>query len=211
MADNVDAVLSGYLRAHAGILYFMLDKNSKIIEVNTFTSKMIGRDIIGSFFQSIFVEFCDAGGSSGASGQDKRDGVVPLSVKMSDGLPRTFYFMFFDAGDARVALGDVNHDELDKMQEQFMILNSELGNMARELQKKNAALENALKKVRTLEGILPICSSCKKIRIEGSDPGHQVNWLRMEKYIEGKTDAHFSHSVCPACMEKLYPLSEQGH
>ena len=59
-------------------------------------------------------------------------------------------------------------------------------------------LERALESVKTLEGMLPICSSCKKIRT----PDNQ--WHVIEKYIKERTDATFTHSVCPDCVEKLY-------
>ncbi len=59
-------------------------------------------------------------------------------------------------------------------------------------------LQKALDEVKTLQGIIPICSSCKKIR---DDEGY---WNRIESYMEKRTDAHFSHSICPECEKKLY-------
>ncbi len=55
------------------------------------------------------------------------------------------------------------------------------------------------KRVKVLEGILPICSSCKKIR--NSDGIYE----QMEKYITEHSDALFSHGMCHDCMKKLYP------
>ena len=60
-------------------------------------------------------------------------------------------------------------------------------------------LEAALSKVRTLSGLLPICSSCKNIR---DDHGY---WTQMEAYISQHSEAEFSHSMCPPCAERLYP------
>lgn len=54
-------------------------------------------------------------------------------------------------------------------------------------------LEDALHRVRQLEGLLPICSYCKKIRDD------QGAWHRVESYISARTDAQFSHGVCPEC------------
>lgn len=59
-------------------------------------------------------------------------------------------------------------------------------------------LQNALAEIRTLEGIVPICSNCKKIR---DDKGY---WNKLESYIEKHSDASFSHSMCPDCSGKLY-------
>jgi hypothetical protein len=60
-------------------------------------------------------------------------------------------------------------------------------------------LERTLREVRTLRGILPICSFCKKIR---DDKGY---WDQVEVYVSQHTHADFSHSICPDCADKHYP------
>jgi len=60
-------------------------------------------------------------------------------------------------------------------------------------------LKDALSKVKTLSGLLPICASCKKIR---DDRGY---WNQIESYIRDHSEAEFSHSICPECAKKLYP------
>lgn len=55
----------------------------------------------------------------------------------------------------------------------------------------------------TIQGLLPICLECKKIRLEGADSGDQKSWKDIESYISQRTDAKFSHGICPACLEKL--------
>lgn len=59
-------------------------------------------------------------------------------------------------------------------------------------------LERALDNVKTLEGMLPICASCKKIRT----PDNQ--WHIIEQYIGQRTDATFTHGMCPDCAKKMY-------
>jgi hypothetical protein len=78
-------------------------------------------------------------------------------------------------------------------------LNNELVNMQREVSKKNAQLEKALAEIKTLRGILPICSVCKRIR---DDKGY---WHQVEVYIRKHSNAEFSHSICRECAKKLYP------
>ena len=51
-----------------------------------------------------------------------------------------------------------------------------------------------------LRGLLPICAKCKKIR---DDEGY---WVKIEKYIHDRTDARFTHSICPECSKELYPF-----
>ena len=60
-------------------------------------------------------------------------------------------------------------------------------------------LQATMEEVKTLRGIIPICSSCKKIR---SDAGI---WHQIEVYIHDHSEAEFSHSICPECMKELYP------
>ena len=69
--------------------------------------------------------------------------------------------------------------------------------------KKN--LEEALEKVRTLKGLIPICSHCKKVR---DDKGY---WEQVETYVGKNSSVEFSHSICPNCARELYDgvLDEQ--
>ncbi|MBF0475226.1 MAG: PAS domain-containing protein [Deltaproteobacteria bacterium] len=60
-------------------------------------------------------------------------------------------------------------------------------------------LQQALAEVRTLRGFIPICAHCKKIR---DDEGY---WKRIELYVEERTEAQFSHSICADCLSELYP------
>ncbi|HPR39268.1 MAG TPA: transporter substrate-binding domain-containing protein [Spirochaetota bacterium] len=69
----------------------------------------------------------------------------------------------------------------------------------KQLREANRELANALANVKTLTGLLPICSNCKKIRNDGG------YWEQIELYISEHTNADFSHGLCPDCAEKLYP------
>jgi len=60
-------------------------------------------------------------------------------------------------------------------------------------------LQKAMSRIKVLSGLLPICSSCKKIR---NDKGY---WDQLEACISKHSEAHFSHSICPECAKKLYP------
>jgi hypothetical protein len=71
------------------------------------------------------------------------------------------------------------------------------------LEQANAELQTALTEVKTLSGLLPICTNCKKVR---DDRGY---WNRIESYISQHTDAIFTHGICPDCMKELYPSINQ--
>ena len=69
-----------------------------------------------------------------------------------------------------------------------------------ELNKSKEQLEAANKQLeRALRGFIPICASCKKIRDDKGD------WQQIETYIQERSEAQFSHSICQDCMKKLYP------
>jgi len=69
----------------------------------------------------------------------------------------------------------------------------------RELRARNIELENSLREVKTLNGLLPICCSCKKIR---NDAGY---WSDVEQYISDHSDLQLTHGFCPDCIKRLYP------
>lgn len=60
-------------------------------------------------------------------------------------------------------------------------------------------LQQALAEVKTLSGLLPICAGCKKVR---DDRGY---WTQIESYISARSEASFSHGLCPDCIRRLYP------
>jgi len=62
-----------------------------------------------------------------------------------------------------------------------------------------AELQEALAKIKVLSGLLPICASCKKVK---DDQGY---WNQIEAYISERSEAEFSHGLCPDCIKKLYP------
>jgi hypothetical protein len=59
-------------------------------------------------------------------------------------------------------------------------------------------LQDALAKIDVLDGLLPICASCKKIRDETGQ------WQHIESYIRARSQAEFSHGLCPECAHELY-------
>ncbi len=67
-----------------------------------------------------------------------------------------------------------------------------------EREKLISDLRHALGRIKTLNGLLPICAICKKIR---DDKGY---WNKLENYLEAHSGAEFQHCLCPACEEKFY-------
>ena len=81
---------------------------------------------------------------------------------------------------------------------ELSIANEELLRLNLEKELAIDGLKEALSKISTLRGLLPICAACKKIR---DDKGY---WKQIETYIMEHTDADFSHGICPDCAKELY-------
>ncbi len=152
--------------------------------------------------------------------QEVHNFIIPLSngeladIKIS---PKNFFGSPFKELHSRllhltwqanqVAKGDFSQqvDFMGDFSEAFNAMIVSLDNHEKMLKNKINELEQALSHIKKLEGILPICSYCKKIRLEGADPEKQEGWVKIEGYISEKTDAQFSHSICPDCMKKFHP------
>ena len=66
-------------------------------------------------------------------------------------------------------------------------------------------LQDALASVKTLSGMIPICAWCRKIR---DDKGY---WDQVEAYIESRSNATFTHGICPECAAKVQRGKQGGH
>ena len=93
----------------------------------------------------------------------------------------------------------VQKEEIQKAHEEIKIEMEERKRAQIEKDSLIVELKDALNEVKTLSGLLPICASCKKIR---DDNGY---WNQIEAYIGDRSEAEFSHSICPECFKKLYP------
>ncbi len=91
-----------------------------------------------------------------------------------------------------------SQEELHSRNVELGRLNTQLSTAKTSLELTNEELERALRDIKQLSGMLPICASCKKIR---NDMGY---WEQIETYIRDHSEVEFSHAICPDCMESLY-------
>jgi hypothetical protein len=100
-----------------------------------------------------------------------------------------------DGDGARESLATYTPDIVDGVVRGFFVHVADVTPM-KTLQRE---LQTALQKVRVLEGLLPICMHCKRIR---DDAGQ---WKTVEVYLRARTEAIFSHGICPKCFQHHYP------
>jgi len=81
----------------------------------------------------------------------------------------------------------------------FLIIGGVMCWIGGRLHASERRLAAALDKVHVLSGLLPICAGCKKIKDAGGD------WCDLETYFRAHSDTEFSHGLCQACAERLYP------
>ncbi|OPX34515.1 hypothetical protein B1H10_03580 [candidate division KSB1 bacterium 4484_188] len=90
-------------------------------------------------------------------------------------------------------------NQLKEKNLQLSEINENQGKLIEEREKLISELQEAMGKIKTLSGLLPICSHCKKVR---DDSGY---WKSIELYITEHSEADFSHGICPDCAKELYP------
>ena len=108
----------------------------------------------------------------------------------------------------RVAAGDLlarldpseARDDLDAIAEGLNMLAEEIEASTVSIDRYRAAvseLQTALATVKTLSGLLPLCAWCREVRTDGG------YWVQLERYISERSDARFTHGICPKCEAKM--------
>ena len=93
----------------------------------------------------------------------------------------------------------LTHLQLKEARDCVAARNFQLKEKNEQLDALNRELQAAMEKIKTLEGIIPICCVCKKVR---DDKGY---WERIEAYLSRHSEAMFSHGICPDCAKEHYP------
>ena len=114
------------------------------------------------------------------------------------------FLMFFWRYHATVRLNRKLQENIEKRSLAEKELQKAYEELEQRVDERTRDLQEALSQVKTLSGMLPICSHCKKIR---DDKGY---WKQIEAYIEEHSEAEFSHSICNDCLIKHYPEFHLG-
>ena len=202
-----------HLLARSSLPVAVFDENQAVVRCNPAFARLTGDDaerLVGRGFGELArVEGDDASASesprpaTGASESPRpatgAGAVVRLRFSRAGGGHETVGGHLVELDGGWVWIGERQVITDNELMNELTGLHEQMVNLARELQKRNAQLERARSEIRTLGGLLPICSVCKKVR---DDDGY---WQKVERYVSARSDARFSHGFCPECFERLYP------
>ncbi|MFP4398760.1 MAG: ATP-binding protein [Desulfonatronovibrio sp.] len=130
--------LDKYLFEEAAMIILVLDRDGVILEANKYAREMAGQDITGKNISQTIVDFSGIFDLKNLIRQ--KQGPHLLNITSEKGLPQTFYFSFLRQEENILAVGELNHMEVETLRKNLMTLNNDFSNLNRELQKKNAEL-----------------------------------------------------------------------
>jgi len=185
-----------YLNQSAPVLFLTIDEDGRILTMNQYAADTFGQVAEDAAFNDLVNDFQSTFDLNTLVKSPEKKHL--LNVNTADHGVQSFMFTFKHVSPRILIFGHLDTISIELMQSQMISLNQDLGNLNRELQKKNAELKSALDHVKTLQGIIPICMHCHKIRND------QQIWDRLEAYLSEHTNAQLSHGICPECMKKYY-------
>ena len=214
-----------YVEKKASVLFFTLSLKGKILSANQYATQLTGLNLKKQSFYDVIVDFSGKFDLMTAASEPSKERMITVAVEK--GPPQTFNFTFERNKDGILAFGQLDAEEIETIRKEVLFLNYEQSNLLRRLHKTNSKLsqkekslekrtqelnkvnedlektiinlKKALKQVKQLSGLLPICMHCKNIR---DDKGY---WTQIESYIQEHSEAEFSHSLCQDCAKKYYP------
>ncbi len=197
MKNTIEAPYQSYLMDHAPIMLLVVKQDGTLIKINTYARQFLGDLPDPARIQDLIVDFNNSFDLEQLISNPEKKHL--MSINTQSDLPKSFHFQFKPVNDQIIIFGHLDILDTQDLTLEILSISQELSNTTRELHKKNAQLQDALDHVKTLQGIIPICSHCHKIRND-----EQI-WDQLETYLSDHSDAKFSHGICPGCMKKHYP------
>ena len=168
--------------------WIVLDSGNRLVDSNSTAQKMLGIASKNNIGQSIIKVFANKPNLLNVL---RSEGDIPKEIRCEETDESLRYYEL----------------QLEKLYDQNGYFSGELI-ILRDISDRKAMeeaqsmliqeLQDALAQIKTLEGLIPICANCKKIR---DDQGY---WQEVEGYVMEHSHAEFSHSICPTCAKKLY-------
>lgn len=184
------------------VVYALFDAQGRLLQANEGFARLVedakGCQPARLLVRPTFTELAEAL-PEGGGWKRLHEGRVSLGAP--DGVARDFRGSVHGDG-ARLAL--VLEEDVARyatLRDQVLRLNDELAEVHRQqqrdiqaLRRTEKSLREAMAQIKTLQGLVPICATCKRAR---NDDGY---WERLEDYVARHTDAQISHGICDACL-----------
>lgn len=135
---SIQSITSRYLQEFGATLYLLIDQDGTILETNRFTCSLLGRDITGEPYSKVLIDFSNT--LLPFDMAREKQGPHLVNVMACSGLPQTFYCMFYNLDQKVLALGSTDFAEQETLRREIIVLNQDLNNLARQLQKNNSEL-----------------------------------------------------------------------
>lgn len=195
---DCSAIAGRYLADSTAVAALLLDGAFRVERVNGAFLRMTGLtdSPVGTNLSDLLAPSSRSAAQRLLAGESTTE---RLQFESDGGLPLQLTCRTYPNMDGQVLLGDSLTLADSEVLRSMTRLNSEVVNLGRDLARKNRELQRALDEIRVLQGILPICMHCKRIR---DDDG---SWQQLEAYISARSDAMFSHGLCNACLDEHYP------
>ncbi len=182
------------------LMFFHLDCSQRILSANSAAENFIhhGKPLQGLIFEHFLQDASRADFQNGLTSFSK---YFNLSFLNDSAEKNQVKLYIHKLSEGWLLIGEPAKDRLTSSEalNEISLLNNQLTNITRELQRKNRELKEAGENIKKLRGMLPICSYCKKIR---DDKGY---WDEVETFITEHSEASFSHGICPVCLKKNFP------
>ncbi len=193
--DNLSA-LKKYAESSEDMIWFVTSEDFTFLEMSKRFKELAAKDVeIPSTLYDLLTEQSAFSLEKIISGTKN----LTLDFKGGNGIDFSLKCTFESVESGYIIFGDRYSVTGDELFMSMTKLNNDLSATLRELDRKNKELEDAKKKIKVLSGLLPVCSYCKKIRNDDE------SWTQLESYIDKHSEAEFSHTICPVCMDKYFP------
>jgi len=141
-----------YIFDTAPVLFFKLGAEGSVLSMNHYARQVCGELSPGMKFQDFILDFNSIFDLKNLS--DTQSGEQMFNINTLSGYPQSYSFLFKPVGKEILAFGHLDIKDIDMMRTEFLALNQELGNLSRQLHKKNAELQYALDKRKKTEEAL---------------------------------------------------------
>jgi len=195
---DYSSIIPDFFHYSKSIIAVLYDLNYTIVAHNPLFAEHVlsGKSAVGKHLNSLLMPESQNILTRIGEGQERQCKVLFMATEKQ---PLSFECHIYCRNPHTLIVGEKLMLSNDTILQKMGALNNEMVNLSRELRQKNRELEHANATIKTLTGILPICSFCKGIR---DDKGY---WAKLEEFISEATEVQFSHSICPDCMKKHYP------